>query len=292
MFHKIVGRLRQVRQSGEPRQSVKRLKIGNNFYLIESDDNYLRNSWGRFEPDLVRLFSSIVKKSDCVIDVGANIGCTSILFGDLAAKVYSFEPSTSTFNFLEKNIGSSGLKNVELINCGLGNACFETELAFSKKNRSGAFISDRVEVASGHVCEQVKINTLDFYADKLKLEKVDFIKIDVEGFEKSVVEGGLNTLKKHKPIVVVELNHWCLNVFQRICVPDFFDFLRGVFPVIFAVDATGVRNLHDISQSYDVMYQHVLRFKYPNIICAFDDHAVAFTKLSKLCNRRAGYPFL
>jgi hypothetical protein len=67
------------------------------------------------------------------------------------------------------------------------------------------------------------------------------------------------------------LNHWCLNAFQRTSVPDFFDFLRGVFPFLYAVDGTDVRNLHDPDDSYNVMYQHIAHnFRYPNLVGAFD----------------------
>jgi hypothetical protein len=55
------------------------------------------------------------------------------------------------------------------------------------------------------------------------------IKLDVEGFEMSAINDARNVIELRKPIVVMELNHWCLNAFQRICVLDFFDYLRGYF---------------------------------------------------------------
>ena len=100
--------------------------------------------------------------------------------------------------------------------------------------------------------------------------EVDFIKIDVEGFEKNVIEGLIETIHKHNPIVVLELNHWCLNAFQRISIPDFFDFLVNIFPILYAVEGDKYLNLHDENDRYIVMYHHIIHFKYPNIVAAFN----------------------
>jgi hypothetical protein len=101
--------------------------------------------------------------------------------------------------------------------------------------------------------------------------RVDFIKIDVEGFERYVIEGLSETMARDKPAVILELNHWCLNVFQRTSVPDFFDFLRNLFPYLYAVEKKDIKNLHDRNDAYHVMYHHIVGgFKYPNLVGAFN----------------------
>lgn len=79
-------------------------------------------------------------------------------------------------------------------------------------------------------------------------------------------------MKKHKPIVVLELNHWCLNAFHRITVPDFFDVLRMHFPYLYAVDNDNqtIKDLHDNDQAYHVMYKHITQFGFPNIVGGFN----------------------
>jgi hypothetical protein len=92
----------------------------------------------------------------------------------------------------------------------------------------------------------------------------------VEGFERNVIEGLQETLTFHRPVVVLELNHWCLNVLQRTSVPDFLDFLRSVFPYLYAIEKDDVRDLHNHNDAYHVMYHHVVGgFKYPNIVAAY-----------------------
>ena len=152
---------------------------------------------------------------------------------------------------------------------GLGREPGQSELTFSADNRSGAFVSDQTKASAGHITEAIFIERLDDVVAKINPPKIDLIKIDVEGFEKSVLEGATAVLARYQPIVVLELNHWCLNAFQRICVPDFFDFLRGIFPVLLAVEGDSRLNLHDESDSYIAMYHHILQFKYQNIVAAF-----------------------
>lgn len=252
----------------------ERVNIGGRNYTITSDDMYLEGIKNGFEPDMVELFRSVASDSEVILDVGANIGCTALLFSGLSKTVYAFEPSPTTFEFLEKNILRSGLKNIFLQNIGFGAESSESTLTFAPSNRSGGFVSNQTQASDGHTVEKIVIRQMDDVLKSLSISKVNFIKIDVEGFEGHVLRGAKQTLTACKPIVVMELNHGALNIFQRTSVPDFFDFLRSIFPILLAVDAVdGLRylNLHDESESYLVMHQHVLSWRFPNILAAFDE---------------------
>jgi hypothetical protein len=111
--------------------------IGGKNYYVASDDDYLKQIEGKFEPDLVALLTSLIEPDDTVLDIGANIGCTSILLGNLAKRVFSFEPSPTTF-FLQKNIHAAGFDNIIAFNKGLGNADGTFDLTFSPDNRSAS----------------------------------------------------------------------------------------------------------------------------------------------------------
>ena len=156
----------------------------------------------------------------------------------MSKRVYAFEPSKTTFEFLEKNISRSGLRNVVPMNFGLGGDPGKFTLTFAPSNRSGGFVSNHTKASSGHTTETVVIRKMDEVLESNQ-SRVSFIKIDVEGFEGHVLRGATQTLASHRPIVVLELNHWCLNAFQRTSIPDFFDFLRSIFPILLAVDNTG-----------------------------------------------------
>lgn len=254
--------------------------IGGKIYPITSDDDYLENIKNGFEPHMVKLFRALATDSEVILDVGANIGCTALLFGSLSKKVYAFEPSPSTFSFLEKNIARSGLKNIIPQNIGLGEEKTETSLTFAPSNRSGSFVSNQIQASVGHITEEIAIHQLDEVAQSINSGKIDFIKIDVEGFEGHVLRGAKQTLSIYKPIVVLELNHWCLNAFQRTSIPDFFDFLRSIFPILLAVDGSNYMNLRDESDSYIVMYHHITKFRFPNIVAAFDENRLQIFRQS------------
>jgi len=267
------------------------LKIGNKKYQIVSDDDYLpqmrsgfkssivnlikvlirKNS---FEPKMVKLFQTLINDYDLVTDIGANIGCTSILFGELAEQVISFEPSTTTYNLLQKNIKQSGLENIILFNYALGSSNAFSEITYSPDNRSGGFISNQTKISSGHVTEKIEIKKLDDIIDDLNIQKIDFIKIDVEGFEKEVIEGARSTIERFRPIIVLELNHWCLNAFQRITIPDFFDYLQSVFPILYAVEGDSYADIYNESDRYKIMYNHIINFKFSNIVAAFEQDQI------------------
>lgn len=248
-----------------------RLKIGAKKYSLVSDDNYLKNMRTTFEPDMVVLFSALIGDGDYVLDIGANIGCTSILFGDLARHVFSFEASPSTYQYLKANIAQSGLGNIETFNIGLGSERGESTLTYAPDNRSGGFVSDHTQASAGHIVEKIVIEPADELVRTLSIPRVDFIKLDVEGFEGQVIKGAQQLLSMNRPTVVLELNHWCLNAFQRTSVPDFFDLLRSVFPVLYAVDGATYMDLHNEEESYSVMYHHINHFRYPNIVAGWSE---------------------
>jgi len=248
------------------------VKIGGRIYQLTSDDRYLRYVAAGFEPETVRLLASLADKADCVFDVGANIGCTTLLFSDLARVVYAFEPSPSTFTFLQRNIGENNCHNVILNNIGLGERDQASTIAFPANNRSGGFVAAQIDPGEGLVREDVELRSCDSYVATRSPGKVDLVKIDVEGFEGHVLRGGRLMLEASRPTVTLELNHWCLNAYQRTSVPDFLDLLRSLFPHLYAVDLdTRCRaDLHNARLSYRVMYEHILKSKWKSVVGAFD----------------------
>lgn len=248
------------------------IDIGGKDYTIISDDNYLEHFKEHgFEPSMVKLFRAVASDSEVILDIGANIGCTALLFGELSKNVYAFEPSPTTFVFLEKNISKSGLKNIFPQNMGLGTEPGEYTLTFNPSNRSGSFVSNQTQACAGHTVEKIVIRQMDEVLKSLNVSRVDFIKIDVEGFEGHVLRGATQTLATNRPVVLLELNHWCLNAFQRTSIPDFFDFLRSTFPILLAVDGDSYLDLYDENDSYIFMYYHIIHMRFQNILAAFDE---------------------
>lgn len=151
----------------------------------------------------------------------------------------------------------------------VGREAADLNIVFSPSHRSGGFVSS--EPLAGHVMEPIKILQGDSYLQTaLNGEHVDFIKIDVEGYELEVLAGLQKTVATHRPVVTMELNHWCLNAFQRMSVPEFIDRLCEIFPVLYAVHDGHAADLHDPGERYHVTYRHILHFQYTALVAAFD----------------------
>jgi len=263
------------------------IRIGQGRFSITTDDAYLRKNrpawisaidavWrrlrrrDRFEPSMVRLFESLVPRSGSVFDIGANVGCTAILFGQIADEVVAFEPLPSTFAFLQANVRRSGLQNVRMVNCGLGQKVGRERVLFSPENRSGAVVVSDSGLHSAGAVQEIEVRRLDDEVGRLDVGRIDFIKLDVEGFERSVLEGARDTLERYRPVVQLELNHWCLNTFHRTSVPDHIDFLLETFPLLHAVEGREWVDLRCPVGRYGVFREHILSMRFHELVAAFD----------------------
>jgi FkbM family methyltransferase len=153
-----------------------------------------------------RMLYSQIKEDFTCFDVGANIGETTINFARLAPKgtIYSFEPVPFLFERLKTNTALNKFSNILLFNLALSDKkealYFETP---QNKNSSGITLKKEKSTTT----TMVNSTTIDFFIEENKIEKVDFIKIDVEGFEHYVLNGAKNTLQNMKPTLMVEIDN-------------------------------------------------------------------------------------
>lgn len=164
----------------------------------------------KIENELFKL-RCFVKNGDVCIDVGANVGMYSIMLSRICGKngtVLSFEPTPEVFHYLSKIIrnGINKLSNVKLYQMALGNHTGNVSLIF--QNEKNGEISDTL-TRIGEDQGAVRMTTLDAVVKKLELREVNFIKIDVEGYELKVLKGSVELLQKYHPILLMEIdNMW------------------------------------------------------------------------------------
>jgi FkbM family methyltransferase len=155
-------------------------------------------SYHEYEPNIATIIKRFVKKGDTVIDVGANIGVHSLYLAKISKSVHAFEPVTHFRKQFKESIKIGKVKNIKVYPCALGERNETKKIYTSKTN--GAISSFMVN-DDPQSTEIVKIKTLDSF--KLK---PSFIKIDVEGFEGEVIEGGIQTITKHRPVILFEFS--------------------------------------------------------------------------------------
>lgn len=151
------------------------------------------------------MMENLVSDGDTFFDIGANIGWYSINIAASrrATKVYCFEPIPKTYKSLSVNLELNGVRNVIAHNFGFSSQAGVFPFYYYPEgsgNASSANVTGRSDVE----CVQCRVRTLDDYTTETGAH-VDFIKCDVEGAELLVFQGGIETIKRDKPIVFSEI---------------------------------------------------------------------------------------
>jgi FkbM family methyltransferase len=152
-----------------------------------------------YEREMLEDIRNRIEPDSVIFDVGANIGNHSIYFAKIcSSRVYSFEPQKSVFAILERNVMLNQLENqILLFNTALG----------STSGRGNILVEDTSNLGSSRVVVE---NNGDIQIDSLdslmldKIDRIDLIKIDVEGMELDVLKGSVEILNKFKPLLYIE----------------------------------------------------------------------------------------
>lgn len=163
--------------------------------------------------EYTQIFSKLIKKADVFFDVGASIGYYSVLAGKSNPNIrtHSFEPARGSAIYLEKNIKENQLSlNTSLALMPLSNRC--DQIAFNEVqnpkypttyNLSGEH-NLGTKTLTKTTIYKLNTSTIDLYCQEHKIDIVDLIKIDTEGSEHLILEGGLQIITKRKPIIICE----------------------------------------------------------------------------------------
>lgn len=162
--------------------------------------------------DLYKKISSLIEKESIIIDIGGNIGYISRAFSIFGKNfdIICIEPDINNLTFASNNL--SDLKNISLYHIGLSDRVgrFRLDLPNYTKKRKGERKYNTGLISA--VGNETKYGTRFFKGDNLikfmeiDIKKISYIKIDVEGFEKKVIEGFQDTLKNCNAICEVEIN--------------------------------------------------------------------------------------
>ncbi len=141
-------------------------------------------------------------------DIGANIGQHSLFMSLHADQVHSFEPYSVVSQKLERHIELNGIENIQLHKVGLSNQAEELDFFAPTGRNQGIGSFDAGTVSKGNKnLGKLALVRGDTYLAENALQDISLLKVDVEGFEKNVVEGLQETLAKTRPIVVIEVTY-------------------------------------------------------------------------------------
>lgn len=187
------------------------LKLINNKKVSFRDNKIL----DRYKKNLNNIFSwmqVLNLKNPVILDVGANIGMYSICYSKLFfnSTIYSFEPVQKNYKVLLSNIKRNKIKNISANNFGFLDKKKILKIGIPDSKIHSRYKKDLNDGLFSIFAKKKNINikafTLDDFNKKKKLDKIDFIKIDVEGAEALVLKGAKKTIKKFSPIIQLEFN--------------------------------------------------------------------------------------
>jgi FkbM family methyltransferase len=144
------------------------------------------------------------KPGEIHLDVGAQIGSYTLMAASSGAIVYSLEPDSNNRRFLTRNLNINNLK-ANIIKYGAWNK--KDTLAFRSHDAISS-IKGVSEVASTHpALDRIVVNTIDNLVNELGINRIDVIKMDIEGAEIEAIEGAEKTIKLHRPVLMIEAYH-------------------------------------------------------------------------------------
>lgn len=169
------------------------------------------------EPINTQIISQLLKKGMTCLDIGGNIGYYVLLERKLVGdegRIIVFEPSPRNFHYLKKNIELQNVTNISLYNFACGDKDGNATFFVNKKSNGCKVIAEGVipPDSSLGTLSEVPVRILDPFIESLNLDRIDFIRMDSEGYELHIFKGLTKTLEKFKPIISIELHRRQLGI--------------------------------------------------------------------------------
>jgi FkbM family methyltransferase len=165
--------------------------------------------------------------------------------------VIAVEAGQKNAECLSVNVEANNLKNVDVVNAAIGDRT--TEVKFAE------------HCAWGHVSDKgatVPMMTIDDVAKQFALDRIDFIKIDVEGYEFPILKSSLDLINKYGSLVLVEWNSVTLLVWGNTNPREFIEWICANFRNVYALNRGGVREMltpiGSGDQCREFLYRHLV----------------------------------
>jgi FkbM family methyltransferase len=206
----------------------------------------------------VKFLELTVKEGMNVIDIGANIGITTVAVAKKIGrrgKLYSFEPVPEYFGILKENISSNGLENVKVYELAVTNRVGKVD--FCQKGLSSGIVFEE-----GVKKFEVSTTNVDRFLMEEKIERIDLINMDCEGSELLVLKGAKETLCRNKVKIFCEVHHDFLKELDQ-SVEDIVEYLQGLEFQVRSVSLNDLK-LGNHFEKCEYVYAHKARVHMPS----------------------------
>ncbi len=161
---------------------------------------------GTYEPGTLTLIRKFLGSGDTFVDVGANIGLMSVTAARCvgpSGQVLAFEPDSRNFPRLASARQANSVPQLLPIPLALGS--HTGHITINRAPGGDGGLSSIKEIPGFIGGEQIRLTTLDAMVDALCIDQINLIKIDVEGAEEDVVMGGLKSIMRFRPVLIIEM---------------------------------------------------------------------------------------
>lgn len=169
--------------------------------------------YGSYSRHQLRVLDSILRPGMMVVDAGANAGEITLFCAKRvgsSGRVLSFEPLKRIADRLERNVGLNGFDQVEVVRMGLSDmpgeaALYDTEGQFADGSTHEGLSTIFPTGVRAREVQRIALTTLDRLLEEGRFDRLDVLKVDVEGAELAVLQGARDVLKRFRPWVIVEV---------------------------------------------------------------------------------------
>lgn len=193
---------------------------------ISEADPYFSGLCDNYESDFSSIPAGLIHDHYVCIDIGANIGVKALTLAQYAmtGRVIALEAGPSICDVLEHNVRSSDLKNITVMRTAVGDADGTTN--FIENSAYGRIHPHGVEIP---------VKKLSTIYDELHLARLDFVKIDVEGYEYAILKNCHDLINTKGAAVLMEFNAYCLMAFGNVSPLEFIEWLFEHFKYVMRI---------------------------------------------------------
>ena len=166
------------------------------------------------EPLATRIIKNEIKDGMICLEIGCNIGYFALVESKLVGKkgkVIAIEPSPINFQCFQQNLILNKISNVIPLNFAIGNTDTTTQSFVSNSSNWSKVIEQPSSSISEKNLVTVQLKKLDTFVVENGLGKIDFIRMDIEGYENKAYEGMTDTIKQYRPKILVEIHSQLLG---------------------------------------------------------------------------------
>ncbi|WP_158295512.1 FkbM family methyltransferase [Crenalkalicoccus roseus] len=261
-------------------RDMRRVTLAGRSWRVAGDpaDSYFQaaSAHARGMAEIHAVAAAILPPDGVAMDVGANIGLSVLAFADLLprGRVIAVEPAPRTAEALRRTIALNGLEErvaVEAVavSAAPGEAAFNADAGHSAGSKLvTAGTMDRAALRP----ITVPVTTLDALAAAHGLERLDLVKVDVEGFEGDVLDGARETIARFRPAFLLEFNAWTLlcnrNANPRAVLEDWL----GRFPCVHAFRGAARPERVRREDALAFLHDHLVKRRCADdLVLGFDD---------------------